>query len=92
VDKTLLIKELINRPDIVLIPKDKKSTAYIFELKWESTKGRKTLDKLTEEAISQIKEKKYREGFRTVHDHENIACIGVGFKGKELKLSHIFYN
>jgi hypothetical protein len=76
----------LGRPDIVLIPKDTKTTAYIFEFKWESTKGRKTLEKLTEEALNQIKEKRYKEGFSAKYNYENIVCIGIGFKGKELKM------
>ncbi len=76
----------LGRPDIVLIPNDTKDTAYIFEFKWESTKGRKTLEKLTDEAVSQIKEKKYKEGFSAIHNIENIVCIGIGFKGKQLKM------
>ena len=79
----------LGRPDIVLIPKDIKSTVYIFEFKWESTKGPKSLEKLTEEAVKQIKEKKYKEGFGSKYSHEKIVCIGIGFKGKELKMERL---
>ncbi len=79
----------LGRPDIVLIPKDTKNTAYIFEFKWESTKGPKPLEKLTEEAAKQIRDKKYEEGFRSVYGHEKVVCIGVGFKGKELKMEKL---
>ncbi len=76
----------LGRPDIVIIPRDKTKTAYIFEFKWESTRGSKTLDMLAEDAIKQIKEKKYEEGLKLIHGHEKVICIGVGFKGKELKM------
>jgi hypothetical protein len=76
----------LGRPDIVIIPRDKTKTAYIFEFKWESTRGSKSIDMLAEDAIKQIKEKKYEEGLKLIHGHEKVVCIGVGFKGKELKM------
>jgi hypothetical protein len=76
----------LGRPDIVIIPKDTEKTAYVFEFKWDSVKGSKTLDMLANEAVTQIEEKKYKEGVYKVHGHENIVCIGIGFKGKELKI------
>lgn len=76
----------LGRPDIVLVPKDMEKTAYVFEFKWDSVKGTKTLDMLANEAVTQIQEKKYKEGVYKVHGHENIVCIGIGFKGKELKM------
>ncbi|TYQ14939.1 UNVERIFIED_CONTAM: PD-(D/E)XK nuclease superfamily protein [Acetivibrio alkalicellulosi] len=76
----------LGRPDIVMIPKDNNKTAYVFEFKWESTKGSKTLDILANEALNQIKDKKYPEGVQKLHHHKNIMCIGIGFKGKELKI------
>ena len=76
----------LGRPDIVIIPKDMDKTAYVFEFKWDSIKGSKTLDMLANEAVTQIREKKYKEGVYKVHGHENIVCIGIGFKGKELKM------
>lgn len=69
-----------------MIPKDTKGTAYIFEYKWESKKGGKRLEKLTEEAVNQIKEKKYKEGFSATYSIGNVVCIGIGIKGKELKM------
>ncbi len=76
----------LGRPDIVIIPKDEDKTAYVFEFKWDSIKGSKTLDILANEAVTQIKEKKYKEGVHKLHGHKNIVCIGIGFKGKELKM------
>ncbi len=79
----------LGRPDIALIPKDINNTAYIFEFKWESTKGPKSLDKLTKEAVDQIKEKKYKEGLAAIYNCTKIVCIGIGFKGKELKTERL---
>jgi hypothetical protein len=78
----------LGRPDIVIIPNDNTKDAYIFEFKWESTKGAKTLDALTYEAVKQIRDKKYREGLIAKYGHKNIICIGIGFKGKEIKISY----
>ncbi len=76
----------LGRPDIVIIPEDKTKTAYIFEFKWESTKGSKTLETLVGEAEKQIKDQKYKEGLKAVYDIDSIICIGAGFKGKKVKL------
>jgi hypothetical protein len=76
----------LGRPDIVIIPKDINKTAYVFEFKWESTKGPKSLESLVNEAMNQIIDKKYKEGIKVKHGHEKVTCIGVGFKGKELKM------
>ncbi len=76
----------LGRPDLVLIPRDKEQnqTAYLFEFKWDSTKGKKQLPELAEGALAQIKEKKYREGVQTVEGLSDVVALGVGFKGKEL--------
>ncbi|MDQ2087743.1 PD-(D/E)XK nuclease domain-containing protein [Herbivorax sp. ANBcel31] len=75
----------LGRPDIVLIPKSKERTAYILEFKWDSTKGKKTLEYLVETAKKQVEEKKYIEGVKAVFEG-NIKVICVGFKGKEVEL------
>ena len=74
------------RPDIVLIPKDKSKTAHVFEFKWSSTKSSKTLEGLMREAKTQIAEKNYASGVKSVHTVEKVVSIAVGFKGKALKL------
>jgi len=76
----------LGRPDIVIIPKDTEKTAYVFEFKWDSTKGLKSLESLANEALNQIKIKKYDEGVKKIHGHKKVKCIGIGFKGKELKM------
>jgi hypothetical protein len=76
----------LGRPDIVMIPRNKKDTAYVFEFKWDSTKGKKTLDTLVQMAMDQIKDKKYKDGLKKTHEVSDVVCIGVGFKGKELKM------
>jgi hypothetical protein len=45
----------LGRPDIVVIPKDVQKPAYVFEFKWESTRGSKTLEILCEDALSILK-------------------------------------
>jgi len=76
----------LGRPDIVIIPKDINKTAYVFEFKWESTKGPKSLENLAQEAMNQIRDKKYQEDVKIKHGHKKVTCIGIGFKGKELKM------
>jgi hypothetical protein len=53
----------------------------------DSTKGKKTLDNLVNEATAQISNKKYAEGVRKSHDVNSITCIAIGFKGKEVKIN-----
>jgi hypothetical protein len=75
--------------DIVLIPKNKGKTAYVFEFKWSSTKSSKTLENLVELGKKQILEKSYIEGLKSAHEVDNVVAIVVGFKGKLLKIENI---
>jgi len=75
----------LGRPDIVIIPKDKNKKAYILELKNEYTTSKKTAEDAAKEALQQIKDKKYEEGVRNTGVRE-VVKIGLGFKGKELKI------
>jgi hypothetical protein len=79
----------LGRPDLVIIPKDAKKTAYVFEFKWESTKGPKPIEKLLDEAMKQIEKNKYAQGVHLKHGNENVVSVGIGFKGKELKLHYM---
>lgn len=76
----------LGRPDIVLIPKDRSKSAYIFEFKWSSTQSSKTLDQLVKSAKNQIVEKQYVKGVKTNYGVKNIYTIAIGFKGKNLKI------
>ena len=78
----------LGRPDIVLIPKDNKKTAYVFEFKWDSTKGKKTLEELVTIANEQIEKNKYIEGVKAIRGTANIKAICFGFKGKEVLLKY----
>ena len=67
------------RADIILIPRNKKWTGYVFELKRAKTKD---IQKEAEKALEQIEEKKYdtiliNEGIK------NIIKIGLVFDGKK---------
>ena len=67
------------RADIVLIPRNRKWTGYVFELKRAKTKD---IQKEAEKALEQIEEKKYdtiliNEGIK------NIIKIGLVFDGKK---------
>ncbi len=79
----------LGRPDIVLIPKEPKKSAYVFEFKWASRKSKKTLDYLVEQASKQIKDEKYVEGIRKTHHVDHVIKVPIGFKGKELKMRYL---
>ncbi|WP_300361524.1 AAA family ATPase [Fusobacterium sp.] len=67
------------RADIILKPKNKNKTGYIFELKRAKTKD---LEKEAERAFEQIEEKKYDT--LLINDGvENIIKIGLVFDGKK---------
>ena len=76
----------LGRPDIVLIPKDKTTSAYVFEFKWTSTQSKKKLESLLKLASDQIIKKKYVEGVRSIHDISKITTVAVGFRGKEIEI------
>ena len=73
----------------MIYPKDSTKTAYIFEFKWDSTKGPHTVDALVGKATTQIKEQQYKKGLSTKHGHKDVICMGVGFKGKEVKIRRV---
>lgn len=75
----------LGRPDIVMIPKDKSQKAYIIEFKNEYTSSKKTAEDAAREAIRQIEEKKYEAGVKNTGVKE-VMKIGLGFKGKEMKV------
>ena len=77
------------RPDLVIYPKDNTKTAYIFEFKWDSTKGPHTVEALVEKATTQIKEQQYKKGLSAKHGHKEVICMGVGFKAKEVKIRRV---
>lgn len=67
------------RADIVLIPKNKKWSGYVFELKRAKTKN---LEKEAEKALEQIEEKKY-ETILINEKIKEIIKIGLVFDGKK---------
>jgi hypothetical protein len=74
------------RPDIVIMPKDKNKKAYILEFKNEYTTSERTAEEVAKEALKQIEENKYDIG--VMHSGvKEVVRIGLGFKGKELKLA-----
>ncbi|MFR4519412.1 MAG: AAA family ATPase [Fusobacterium sp.] len=67
------------RADIVLIPRNKKWSGYVFELKRAKTKN---LEKEAEKALEQIEEKKY-ETILINEKIKEIIKIGLVFDGKK---------
>ena len=73
------------RYDILLLPLDKKKTAFVFEFKVSKTiKG---LESKAEEALNQIKEKQYDVGIKE-SGIDKIYRIGLAFKGKKVKIKY----
>jgi hypothetical protein len=75
----------LGRSDVVIIPKNKDRGGIILEFK--VTKASKMLNKETEDALKQIKDKKYIEIFKQ-HNIESVLAIGLAFCGTEVKLAH----
>lgn len=73
------------RYDISLIPRGSKYPGIIMELKWKSGLNADTLEKLAEEALIQIDDKRY--DFEIREDGiENILKFGIAFSGKMVKI------
>ena len=69
----------------MLVPLDKIKPAYLFEFKVSKTiKG---LNAKAEDALTQIKEKKYDAGLKEL-GISKIYRIGIAFKGKNVKVKY----
>ena len=73
------------RYDVVLEPKNKNNRAFILEFK--VTDDENKLEKLSEEAIKQIEEKRYDINLKSKEIKE-ITSVGIAFYGKNLKVSY----
>ena len=73
------------RYDVVLEPKNKNNRAFILEFK--VTDDENKLEKLSEEAIKQIEEKRYDINLKS-RGIKEITFVGVAFYGKKLKVSY----
>jgi hypothetical protein len=75
----------LGRPDLVLTPYDKNMTAIVFEFKAVKTTERETPEEAAQDALDQCDRKKYAIGLKA-KGYEKFQVIGIGFKGKELKM------
>lgn len=73
------------RYDISLIPKEKKYSGIIMELKWKNDLNEEELERLAEEALKQINEKRYDSEMRE-EGIRSILKLGVAFSGKKIKI------
>ena len=73
------------RYDVILEPKNKSNMAFILEFKVADNENK--LEKLSEEAITQIEEKKYGVNLKS-KGIENITFVGIAFYRKNLKVSY----
>ena len=76
-----------DRYDAMLIPLDKIKPAFVFEFKVSKTiKG---LITKAEEALAQIKEKKYDAGLKLKEKGiSKVYRIGIAFKGKNVRVKY----
>ena len=73
------------RYDVILEPKNKNNRAFILEFK--VTDDENKLEKLSEEAIKQIEEKRYDINLKS-RGIKEITFVGIAFYGKKLKVSY----
>ena len=73
------------RYDVLLEPKNRNDRAFILEFK--VTDDENKLEKLSEEAIKQIEEKRYDINLKS-RGIKEITFVGVAFYGKKLKVSY----
>ena len=84
----------LGRYDVMLVPRDLKKDAFVFEFKVFRPSKEKTLEDTVNAALQQIEEKKYvTELLEKGIPRENIYCYGFAFEGKKVligeKLSDI---
>lgn len=75
----------LGRPDLVALPNDKSRTVFIFEFKAVKTSDSQTPEEAANEALAQCDRNKYAAGLKT-KGYEKFQVIGIGFKGKDLKV------
>ena len=73
------------RYDVILEPKNKNNRAFILEFK--VTDDENKLEKLSEEVIKQIEEKRYDINLKS-RGIKEITFVGIAFYGKKLKVSY----
>ena len=75
----------LGRADVTLTPLDKKRKGILLEFK--VTENVETLLSKAQEALQQIKDKRYVETFKQ-HEVSNVLAIGLAFCGKQLDLAY----
>ena len=73
------------RSDLALEPINKRNRGYIFEFK--IAKDEEEMEEMAEQALAQIEEKKYLVMLKE-HGVTEIACIGMAFCGKKVKIKY----
>lgn len=73
------------RYDISLMPREKRYPGIIMELKWNSNLNAEDLERLAEDALAQINEKRYNSEMMQ-EGVENILKLGIAFSGKKVKI------
>ena len=84
-DNHYYVKSNEGRYDVVIEPKNKNNRGFILEFK--VVKNEDDLDKISEEAIEQIMEKKYDVGLKD-RGVKDVTFVGVAFCGKIVKVTY----
>lgn len=79
------------RYDISLIPRKSKYPAIIMELKWKSGLSEEELERLSNEALKQIDDKRYDAELKQ-DGVEIILKLGIAFSGKKVRISDKRYG
>ena len=73
------------RYDISLMPREQRYPGIIMELKWNSNLNAEDLERLAEDALAQINEKRYNSEMMQ-EGVEHILKLGIAFSGKKVKI------
>jgi hypothetical protein len=68
-----------------MIPRENRHPGIIMELKWKGSLTADVLEKLADEALDQINEKRYDAEMRE-DSIENILKLGIAFSGKTVSI------
>ena len=79
------IEEGYGRTDVLMFPLNKLKPGFIFEFKVSETDDNKSMEKAADEALNQIKDRKYETEMKR-RKVKDILHLGIAFNGKKVKV------
>ena len=79
------IEERYGRKDVLMFPLNKLKPGFIFEFKISEIDNNKSMEKAADEALNQIKDRKYETEMKQRKIKE-ILHLGIAFNGKKVKV------